>query len=117
MPSLKGDLQQSWSLIRTWEKQCSPCRATPFTAQIVLALAAAASDLGWYGLTTILLVGFDAFMRTGELLALQRRHVLVKYDRATILIETSKMGLRTGFSEVVRLRDGVSRQVLRARCP
>eukprot|EP00959_Pyramimonas_sp_CCMP1952_P250171 5229320-Pyramimonas_sp.AAC.1 len=73
MPSLRVHLQQSWSL--TGEKQCTPCRATPDTAQIVLALSAAAWDLGWFGLATVLLVGFDT-MGTGELLALRRRHVL-----------------------------------------
>ena len=76
MPSLKGNLQQSWSLVRTWEKQCTPCRA------------ASAWDLGWEGLATVMLVGFDTFMRTGELLALRRRHVLLKDNQAVLHVET-----------------------------
>ncbi|CAK0883472.1 unnamed protein product [Prorocentrum cordatum] len=37
LPSLKGSLDQSWSLIRAWGRQVPPSRATPFTAQLSLA--------------------------------------------------------------------------------
>ena len=40
----------------------------------------------------------------------------VKDGRAVIHIETSKTGLRTGFSEVVSLKDGGSKKILTARC-
>eukprot|EP00959_Pyramimonas_sp_CCMP1952_P294039 6150070-Pyramimonas_sp.AAC.1 len=82
MQLLKSNLEQDWSLVRTWGRQCALCRVTPLTAEIVLALAAAAWDLGWEVAAAALAVGFDTFTRAGELLAVRRRLVLVKGARA-----------------------------------
>ena len=67
-PPLKGTLKGSWQLIRTWEKKEEPpARATPFSAEIVVALASLAIASSAADLAALLLAGFDGLLRTGEL--------------------------------------------------
>jgi hypothetical protein len=117
-PPLKGCLKGSWQLIRTWEKEEPPARATPFTAEIViglasLAIAGAASDLA-----ALLLVGFDALSRTGELFTLTAGHIRFDDDDRTAIIQLpgTKTGQRFGADQVCVVHSHLAVSVLKAAC-
>ena len=116
LPAAKRRLPHSHMLLSTWSRKLPPARATPFTGLIVLALAGAALEVGWVDIAALLLLGFDTFMRSGELFVLAPRDILFKDDKAVITIRDSKMGVRQGFQEIVMLRPGISVQVLFMLC-
>ena len=90
-----------------------PARSTPFTSRIVLACAGAAWAIGCHDIAVLLLVGFDTFLRSGELFKLTERNCLIAANKVVINILDSKMGLRLNRPEVV-VCQGLAARLLKA---
>ena len=74
-PQVKGMLQASWRLLKTWNLNEIPNRAPPLPEPALHAMVghAFAHNRPLFGLS--LLVGFYGMLRTGELLQLQPSHI------------------------------------------
>jgi integrase len=103
VPGARRGLELSWSLTRTWGRLEPPTRAVPLSCTLVLALAARACERGWMDVGTMLLVGFEAMLRTGELFNLAASDVMFMERGAVIRLVSTKMGVRQGRSEMVQL--------------
>eukprot|EP00435_Cladocopium_sp_Y103_P030320 s1304_g7.t1 len=93
-PQTKHHLVWSWKLVKTWNQVELPTRATPFSAEVLLSIVGQAfhwkqTRMGW-----LLILGFSAFLRTSELLHLERREVVLPSDgrpqEAVLLLQDTK---------------------------
>ena len=102
-PHLKGKLKMSWRLMKTWVTHEIPNRAPPLSIDALQVLVGYALFKEWplFGLS--LLLGFHALLRTGELLALQARHVSVSGPKgpAVLSLGLTKSGKRQGAAESI----------------
>lgn len=71
----------------------------------------AASDVA-----DLLLVGFDGFLRNGELFTLQPNDADFAYNKAILCLRDTKTGQRLGKYETVILKDGIALRWLRMVC-
>ncbi|CAK0789972.1 unnamed protein product, partial [Prorocentrum cordatum] len=118
-PQCKHHLNTSWLFYNNWNSTVVPTRATPFPKHIVAALASAAAQAGDLRLAAGLLVGFTAFLRTAELLSLEKRHVRLFPESNTVFIalESTKTAGRKRAREAVHFVDRVILTLLqRAMC-
>ena len=67
-PELKHKLCESWALLSIWNKIELPTRAPPLSPAVVLALANKFRLQGDWPGALLIVLGFDAFLRTGELM-------------------------------------------------
>ena len=106
-PKLRGKLQGSWRLMRTWNANELPSRAPPMTESVLKAMVGWAIFHEEYGFALSLLVGFYALLRTGELLALQgwQVHMHSPSDPAVLNLGLTKSGKRQGAAESVTLTE------------
>ena len=104
-PSLRGNLQGSWRLLKTWSVNEIPNRAPPLPEQVVQAMAGWAFFKGHVSFGVSLLVGFYTMLRSGELLGLRSSHIMVsmKEKQALISLGLTKGGKRQGAAESVVL--------------
>ncbi len=104
-PQVKGCLQGSWRLLKTWNLNEIPNRAPPLPESALHAMVghAFAHNRPLFGLS--LLVGFYGMLRTGELLQLQPSHVAQPrvLDPAIIALGYTKGGKRQGAAESVTI--------------
>ena len=104
-PRLKGKLQVTWRLLKTWHVNEVPSRAPPLPEECLFAM------LGWclfhkeYAFGLSLLLGFYGLLRTGEILGLCNHHILMtSLDKpAVISLGLTKSGKRTGAAESVTI--------------
>ena len=106
-PKVKGHLQSSWRLMKTWTTHEIPARAPPLPEPALRAM------VGWcffhkhfnFGLS--LLVGFFGLLRTGELLALQNFQIqMVSPSQPAVLsLGLTKSGKRQGAAESITLTE------------
>ena len=114
-PRLKGQLQLSWRLLKTWHTHEIPSRAPPFPEQVLHCL------VGWglmqkqFGFAVSLLVGFYGMLRTGELLSLRHRDFSfsVQSGVAVVNLGYTKGGQRMGVIESVTLTHELTLRFLR----
>ena len=66
----RGHLPESWYLYNAWQRYEIPMRAPPMPVELVLALAWYFVRMGHVGGALVLLLGFDCFLRTGEMMSL-----------------------------------------------
>ena len=107
---LRGLLQTSWRLLKTWHSHEIPSRAPPFPEYILYCL------IGWallqqrFSFAVSLLVVFHGLLRTGELLSLEKRHFSVSVQTGVVVISLgyTKGGKRMGISESVTLTHEVA---------
>ena len=71
---------------------------------------------GAVDLAALLLVGFDGFLRSGELFSLCVGDIHFDLEKAIIKIPASKTGVRRGVTEMIVLKAGVTVRVLRRAC-
>ena len=67
-PRLRGLLQTSWRLLKTWHSHEIPSRAPPFPEFILQCLVGWSLFQGHFSFAVSLMVGFYGMLRTGELL-------------------------------------------------
>ena len=98
---------RAWGLLKVWNKLELPNRAPPMPPLVAAALVGRALYIGMPAFACIILVGFAAFLRTGELLNLHSAHVTVAPDlrSAVITLPSSKSAARTGHIECVVIDD------------
>ena len=106
-PKLKGHLQISWRLMKTWTTNEIPNRAPPLTESILKAMVGWAIFHQHFSFALSLLVGFYTLMRTGELLQLQawNIHMSSSSQPAVISLGLTKSGKRQGAAESVTLTE------------
>lgn len=106
-PKLRGHLQGSWRLMRTWNANEVPNRAPPLTEKVLQAM------VGWswfnkhwqFGIS--LLVAFYGLLRTGELLNLQAWQIQMAgpLQPAVLNLGLTKSGKRQGAEESVTISE------------
>ena len=106
-PHLKGHLQTSWRLMKTWTANELPNRAPPLTEGILKAMVGWAVFNQHFSFGLSLLVGFYTLLRTGELLDLQawNIHMTSNSQPAVISLGLTKSGKRQGAAESVTLTE------------
>ena len=112
MPSLRGELKQSWRLYRIWRKVEKPKQAPPLPFLVFLGLLSRCIEVEDLCMAALLSLGFWGMLRTGELLNLQRRHLLQSKDNLVIQLGLTKTGLRRAIDENVVIYDEVPRLIL-----
>ena len=113
VPAIIGCLKHSWKMCKIWRAVEPPKRVRPFTPLIVLGLAGAALSLGAYDLCAILLVGFDTFMRTGELFSLLCGLVSLYEAEAVIRLIDTKTSKRKCVDECAVVDSALAVKALR----
>ena len=71
VPQLKKQLPRSWKLKATWDKLELPCQAVPLSLELLYSLVGYFSRTGENAMALACLLGFNALLRTGELLNLR----------------------------------------------
>ena len=90
-------------------------RAPPMPAEVVLALAWFFIRKGHLGGAVMLVIGFDCFLRTGEMLSLQFGDIVLgSDDRGIIKLEHTKTGQRHAAFEASALNDPACGRLYRA---
>ena len=113
VPRLKQEFDGARALIATWAKMEPPSRATPFTPGVALGLAGLAIGSDLLDIGTLILVGFETFLRSGELFSLTTEDVSFYGDRVILRIRQAKIGQRIGIHESVVLPTGLAATWLR----
>ena len=113
-PFTRKKLPKSWRLYGIWRKYEVPCRAPPLTQDITLAMAGWCVCHGELAMCALLLLGFHALLRTGELLAVRPCDFLLDADQGLVSLPRSKSGLRNNSLETVSLHDPIVIEALGA---
>ena len=111
-PFCKGHLCQAWKLYRVWCKVEKPRQAPPLPYIVFLGILGRSVEQESIRMTALLALGFWGMLRTGELLKLQFRHILLAGDTAVVQLGQTKTGLRRAVDENVVLYDTVPRLIL-----
>ena len=113
-PDTIGKLKYSWKLTGLWRKLEPPNQVVPFTNLTVLALAGAAYDLGLLDITALLLLGFDRFLRSGELFKLRVACLSVGAAKIVVTLTNTKTSKRKGIDEQVTVTSPLVIRMLKA---
>eukprot|EP00438_Fugacium_kawagutii_P014672 Skav232093 [mRNA] locus=scaffold2353:79110:79919:+ [translate_table: standard] len=114
-PETKHHLPWSWKLVKVWNQLEVPQRATPLTPELLFSFSGQAFlwkqfELGW-----LLVVGFTLFLRTGELLSLRVKDVILHRAGGVIYLAPSKGAKRMLLPlERVEVEEQITVQALRA---
>ena len=113
-PFCKGTLVRSWRLFRVWRRIEKPLQAPPLPLFVFLGLLARALEMEQLSLAVLLCLGFWGMLRTGEMLKVERRHILQYQGTLVIQLGQTKTGLRRAVDENVVLYDTVSNLIIGA---
>lgn len=84
-PSLKRCLPGGWRLLRTWQRHELPSRAPPFTRETLAVFLGFVHSVS-PDIAVALYLGFVCLLRTGEILSLQSRDILIPSDGSTVIL-------------------------------
>ena len=102
-PQVKGSLQKSWRLVKTWNLNEIPNRAPPLPESALHAMVghAFSHNRPLFGLS--LLLGFYGMLRTGELLTVQPGHLTQNKANEPVVLSLgfTKGGKRQGAAESI----------------
>eukprot|EP00435_Cladocopium_sp_Y103_P043550 s680_g12.t1 len=90
LPHLRHALPLSWRLVKTWARHEMPTRAVPLDASTALGFAGLFWFWGEQRLALGILVGFDFFLRTGEIFTIRRNQVEFFGDQASLQLQNTK---------------------------
>ena len=102
-PWVKGQISKAWRLFKIWRKVERPKQAPPLPCTFALALVSRAVEIEDLELAAMLCLGFWGLLRTGELLLVQKRHVLIKGQEMIVQLGYTKTGLRRAVDENVMI--------------
>ena len=85
-PRVRKELAISQQWYNNWCREHTPRRATPLTWELIQAFCGVCLRLRWPRLTTLLLIGFVFFLRTGEMLALRSGDIFCSQDDGSIIV-------------------------------
>eukprot|EP00438_Fugacium_kawagutii_P023460 Skav220956 [mRNA] locus=scaffold1928:76101:77213:+ [translate_table: standard] len=112
-PQVRGCLQGTWRLMKTWNTTELPNRAPPMPLEVLEAMVGHALFTHKPLFALSLLLGFHGLLRTGELLGLKKTDLAVTADRTSVLVSLgmTKGGKRQGAAESakVTLMDAIRR--------
>ena len=115
-PDSIGKLKYSWKLTGLWRRIEPPNQVTPFTDLTALAIAGAAHNLGYNDLCALVLLGFDRFLRSGELFKLRKACLAFGLDKAVITLQNTKTSKRKGVDEMVTVTSPLVLKALSRAC-
>jgi hypothetical protein len=115
-PAAIGKLKHSWKLCQVWKHVEPPNRVRPFSPLMVLGLAGAAVSLQLFDMAAIFLVGFDRFMRTGELFSMGIASISFLRGKAVIRLIDTKTSKRKASDECVVVESMFAIKVLKKAC-
>ena len=116
IPLAQGKLREAWRMCRVWRRVEPPQRVRPFTPLITLGLAGACVSIGAIDLAALLLVGFDGFLRTGELFALTPLVVSFHKNKAILKLSETKTSHRKLADEMVVVESQHAVSLLKKAC-
>ena len=107
-PKLRGQLPQTWRLLKTWHVQEVPNRAPPLLETALFAMVGWSFFHGHVGFGLSLLLGFYGMLRTGELLGLKSNDMSMSGPKSVTVISLglTKSGKRVGAAESVTITSG-----------
>eukprot|EP00438_Fugacium_kawagutii_P026039 Skav215411 [mRNA] locus=scaffold356:146656:153836:- [translate_table: standard] len=106
-PWTRRKLPKSWRLYSIWRRFEVPCRAPPITQDITLAMAGWCLMRGELTMSALLLLGFHALLRTGELLQVRAIDFMLQSNVGLVSLPSSKSGVRNNSKESVSLHDPI----------
>jgi len=78
--SLKRHLQGAWSLAFSWLQNEPSAHHVAMPFQVLMALLTTTMLWGWWNVGGLLSLGWGAFLRAGEIIGAQRKHLLLPSD-------------------------------------
>ena len=112
LPWTKRRLSRSWRSYQVWRRLEVPIRAPPLAEDILLSLANFAIQRGDLIFASLLLLGFYALLRTGELLQVCPRDILLKDGHGLVRLQDTKTSRKKGTCEIVPIDHLWTRLVL-----
>eukprot|EP00438_Fugacium_kawagutii_P003316 Skav229330 [mRNA] locus=scaffold2917:69352:73753:- [translate_table: standard] len=106
-PWTRKRLPKSWRLYSIWRRYEVPFRAPPLTQDLTLAMAGWCLQRGELTMAALLLLGFHALLRTGELLQVRPVDFLLDKKVGLVTLPSSKSGVRNNSRESVSLHDPI----------
>ena len=107
-------------MIRAWEKLELPCRATPFSPLLAVAFGALFQAWGLPDVGLCMIIGFFAFLRTGELFMLRPGCIVIADDGSEAVItltDTKGVARRQGpHVDRIVLKQPIAILALRLAC-
>lgn len=113
-PGYRGHLQESWRLFGIWRRVERPRQAPPLPYSFLLAMLGKALDEEKLALCACLALAFWGMLRTGELLHLHLRNILVSSDSLVVQLGFTKTGLRRAIDENVVIKHPIPLQIFGA---
>lgn len=113
IPEISGKLRNSWRLLKAWTRIEPPLRVLPVDPLMIGAMAGLCVQAGWPRPAALLLVGFDAFLRPGELYKLTPQDITWASSKACLSLRDTKSGIRKGAEEMVFIQSRLATQFLR----
>ena len=83
---------------------------------MALGLAGLALEMEMIDMAALILVGFDAFLRTGELFGLRCFHINFMGTKAALTLGLTKSGKRRGTEESTVVNSPIATKMLQAAC-
>ena len=103
LPQTRRKLSMSWKLFGIWRRLEVPSRAPPSTEDICWAMISRCLQKGDFSMASLLGLGFDCFLRTGELLAIRPCDLLLRGSSGIVTLPTSKGQTRHHMKESVTI--------------
>ena len=97
-------MQGAWKLLKVWQLHELPARAPPLTIQILEVLCGRMAQIS-YDVALALYVAFRFLLRTGEILALENRDILISDSTVILFLGITKTGPRNPHSGSANLVD------------
>lgn len=122
IPEAKRRLVNAWRLISTWNKIEIPVRATPISPEILLGFSGLFQKWKYSRVAQMLLVGYSAFLRTGEMFRVRVEDVVLPrtaHQAAVIFLQDTKTSQRHQKQmqwEKVLIKEKLALDALRQLC-
>lgn len=113
-PSTRRKLPNAWRLFSIWRKLEAPNRAPPLVERVVLSWAMYAVEHCNLEFACMILLGFYALLRTGEMLKVTPNDLIIGQNSAIVTLIDTKTGKRNAAQEVVAFEHPVALEILRA---
>eukprot|EP00435_Cladocopium_sp_Y103_P006378 s1629_g2.t1 len=104
----------SWKLYGIWRKFEVPCRAPPLPQDIALAMAGWCLSRDELVMAALILLGFHALLRTGEILQIRPCDFIMGAPHGLVSLPSSKSEVRNNVRESVSLHDPCTVDIVRA---
>ena len=105
IPELRSQLPTASQFLRNWQKCHRPLRAVPISWELLQALASLCWEQGSPSTSLMLYVGFNCFLRTSEMLALQLCHLMPHHSKPEIAVVIPFSKTSNGNAQVLVIKD------------